>query len=297
MIVVNGYSTSYNSLNQSKRLKEEFEKLGVQIDIINNDFFIAYIGNEGDIHTRIPNYDFCIYLDKDKYISQMLERKGMRLFNCHQAIQDCDDKMLTFIKLSGHGINMPLTLPGLLCYDKHAKVKEHIFDMIETTLGYPLIIKNSYGSLGKGVYKVNNQMELREMSEQLRCVPHLFQKFISTSIGRDIRIIVIGEKVVASMLRYSEKDFRSNIELGGIGEKINLPASLAQECVKISRLLNLDYCGIDMLIGEKTYYLCEVNSNAFFGAIEKVSGVNIAKEYAQYVISKISENSARDMGR
>ena len=85
------------------------------------------------------------------------------------------------------------------------------------------------------------------------------------------------------MLRKNENDFRSNIGLGGKGYKIDLPQKASEIAVKVSKILNLDYCGVDILFDENNYYLCEVNSNAFFQEIEKVTSINVADYYARYI--------------
>lgn len=283
-IVTNGYSTLAAAKFQANRLKEEFDKIGVKCGIFPNEFFGAHICG-GEISDEFPRCDFCVYLDKDKYLSAVLEKSGMRLFNRHAAIRVCDDKMSTHIALAGEGINMPETFAGLLCYDGGAPLKN--LDKIERALGYPLIIKECYGSLGKGVYKADNRAELRKTAEKLKLTPHLFQKFISESAGRDIRAIVIGGEIKAAMLRVSDGDFRSNIALGGTATAIEPDEDMRALCRKTSEILNLDYCGIDLLLGREGYLICEVNSNAFFGGIEAATGVNIARLYAGYIFEKM----------
>lgn len=287
LILTNAYAKLAAFSNQSNRLKEELERLGVCTDVLKNDGFFAFINEQGEIQTSLKDYDFCIYLDKDKYISQMLEKQGMRLFNRHQSIVDCDDKAITFIRLANSGVPMPLTLSGLLCFTPDEKVRTATLDTIERTLGYPLIAKACFGSLGKDVYKIDDRKELEEIAETLKCKPHLFQKFIKESAGKDIRVIVVGGKVAAAMLRSSQTDFRSNIELGGSGAPIQIPETLKELCEKVASLLNLDYCGIDVLLAKDGYLICEVNSNAFFGGIEKVTGVNVAKRYAEHIYNVI----------
>ena len=216
----------------------------------------------------------------------MLERSGLRLFNSHNAIQACDDKMQTAILLSQNSIPMPRTLPGLLCYENQ-KLNVKAIQNVGQILGFPVIIKSSYGSLGKDVYKANDIAELCEIAEKLKFSPHLFQQFIQESYGKDIRVIAIGGKVVAAMLRQSRGDFRSNLELGGEGKNIILSQEAKELCEKVADLLDLDYCGIDILQGNNKYYICEVNSNAFFGGIEAVTGINIAEKYASYICKKM----------
>ena len=118
-IIINAYSNLAHSLNQSYRLKEEFCKLGVGADILRNGGR-ALIDGGGNVVSPLTGYDCCVYLDKDKYLSSMLERAGMRLFNSHSAVEACDDKMTTFIALAGSGIPVPETIPAPLCYDADA---------------------------------------------------------------------------------------------------------------------------------------------------------------------------------
>ena len=287
VILTNAYKDIPQTRSQCARLKEELEKLHVSIDIMRNDFFAAYITSGGEIASKLSGYDFCIYLDKDKYISYMLEKAGIRLFNSAQAIELCDDKMTTALALSNSGIPMPKTLPGLLCYDEGAPLNEQALRIVEEELGYPVIVKSSFGSMGTGVFKAENFEQLKGAASALKMQPHLFQQYITESAGRDIRVIVIGGKAVAAMERISGGDFRSNIAIGGRGLKIDMPVQVREMAEKAAALLNLDYCGADILFGKEGFYLCEVNSNAFFDGIEAATGVNIAKLYANHIVESM----------
>lgn len=286
LILNNAYYELESYLYQSKRLKEELELLGAQVTVRKNNFFPC-ITDGKDIVNNCEGYDFCIYLDKDKYISEMLEKSGLRVINSHKAMVTCDDKMVTYIALSGSGIKTPKTMPGLLCYTKDAEIKQSTIDEIEKNLGYPIIVKKSFGSLGKGVYKADNRQELELISRSVMFEPHHYQEYISESAGRDLRVIVIGGKFVCAMQRRSETDFRSNVELGGEGKIVDVPKEFIEVAENTAKVLNLDYCGIDLLYGKDCEpIVCEVNSNAFFGGIERVTGKNVAKAYAKYLLSK-----------
>ena len=287
VILTNAYKDIPQTRSQCARLKEELEKLHVSIDIMRNDFFAANITSGGEIASKLSGYDFCIYLDKDKYISYMLEKAGIRLFNSARAIELCDDKMTTALALSNSGIPIPKTLPGLLCYDESAPLNEQALRIVEEELGYPVIVKSSFGSMGTGVFKAENFEQLKGAASALKMQPHLFQQYIAESAGRDIRVIVIGGKAVAAMERISGGDFRSNIAIGGRGLKIDMPVQVKEMAEKAAALLNLDYCGADILFGKEGFYLCEVNSNAFFDGIEAATGVNIAKLYANHIVESM----------
>ncbi|HKL73515.1 MAG TPA: RimK family alpha-L-glutamate ligase [Clostridia bacterium] len=290
LIINNAYNKSITLLNQSIRLKEEFDKLDVDVEIKRNDFFPAIIA-AGKLQSTINDFDFCVYLDKDKYVSKMLEKTGLRVFNKSSAMEICDDKMETHIALANHNIPMPKTIPGLLCYNKEEPIQDATIDRAESLLSYPIIVKESYGSLGSGVFKADTQKELARLMEELKCRPHLFQEYISESFGKDIRVIVIGNKAFACMLRQSRGDFRSNAELRGDAYACELPLEYKNLCEKVSKILDLDYCGIDILIGKDNKpIVCEVNSNAYWGKIEKVTGKNVAQAYAKHIIDCVQVN-------
>lgn len=271
LIVVNAYTTSEHELNQPKRIKAELERLGVQMTLSRNS---------PALHKATG--DFCVYLDKDKYAAIILERK-MRLFNSATSIEICDDKLLTCLALDG--FPMPRTIPSLLCYSKQPVPNDLLIEA--ESLGFPLVVKECFGSLGKQVYLVKDRAELAELSERLKPKPHLYQKFIAESAGTDLRVIVVGGNAVAAMKRISENDFRSNAELGGRGEPFALDAKAKELSEKVAQMLGLDYCGIDLLFGKEGYLVCEVNSNAFFGSIERVTGIDVARIYAEHIYREI----------
>lgn len=277
LILVNAYTRSESELNQPRRIAEELSLCGVEAEIKRNTV-PAVIGG------KAPAYDFCVYLDKDKYAARALEARGLRLFNRAEAVETCDDKMLTFLALEGAQIPMPRTIAAPLCYTPEEPVSKELLREAET-LGYPLIVKECFGSLGKGVYKADDRAALTAIAERLKGKPHLFQEYIAKSAGRDLRVTVVGGRAIAAMVRTSA-DFRSNLGFGGSGERAELDEDTARLCEKIADRLRLDYCGIDLLFGGRML-LCEVNSNAFFGGTERVTGVNVARAYAEHIVKEI----------
>ncbi len=281
LILLNAYSPTLET-RQAKRLAEELTLRGVNVTVRRNDGFM--LGINGGAVAGDARCDFCLYLDKDKYTAQMLEKRGVRLFNRAQAIADCDDKMQTHIALADNGIPMPKTLAGLLCYDRNASVPTRVLDDLEKSLGYPLVVKLSYGSFGKGVFKADDRAQLAALAESVKLHPHLFQQYVAAAHGKDMRVIVVGGKTLGGILRTSNGDFRSNVGLGGTAKKTDVPAEISALSRKIARLLNLDYCGLDFLLSPAPL-LCEVNSNAFFDAFESATGINVAGAYAEHIVS------------
>lgn len=284
VILINPYLSTEHEFYQPRRIREELEKRGVKTDILPN-FETEHVGREGIREELSARYSFCVYLDKDRYAPRMLEKRGMRLFNRAEAVELCDDKMLTHIALSGV-VPMPRTFPAPLCYKNEAEALS--VGRIGGELGYPVVVKECFGSFGKQVYLAEDRAALDALAGQLKLRPHLFQEYIKESAGRDVRAVCIGGEVVSCMLRSSDADFRSNLGRGGKGEPFEADQTLRSICKRASDALGLDYCGIDLLLGKEGYLLCEVNSNAFFEGIEHVTKKNVAACYAAYMCDKIS---------
>ena len=298
LILINAYSRMRAFEVQASRLEEEFAAIGIETDVRRNDGFLARIEN-GGISADCGEYSFCVYLDKDRYVLEALERSGLPVFNRFSAVEACDDKMVTYLRLAGHGIRMPKTLPGLLCYDPGEPVRKGTAEAAAESLGYPVVVKECYGSMGRGVHIARDPGQLMDLMEKVKTVPHLFQEFVGSSAGRDLRVIVIGGKAVGAMLRHSDSDFRSNIGCGGAGEPFPLDPETAAYAERIADVLDLDYCGIDLLFPEDggDMIVCEVNSNAFFEAFESCTGINVARLYAEHVADEVVQmNYGRSRG-
>ncbi len=284
LIIINGYGLAGGILHQVKRLEEEFAKREVFVETIKNTQVFTYIF-EGNIKVSLPKYDFVLYLDKDRYVAELLEKAGYKLYNNIDSIIKCDDKMLTHICLSNEGIKMPTSISSTLCYTDNGN-RDYLKPVIEK-IGLPMIVKENYGSLGKQVYLVNNYQELLEIENKLIHIPHIFQEYIECSRGKDYRIIVIGGKVVAYMKRENPNSYLSNLATGGTASKVDLPKEFLDTAIKCAEILGLDYCGVDILKGSNGEpIVSEVNSNAFYEGIEKTTGVNVAGCYVDYLLSK-----------
>ena len=284
LIITNGYFSNESTKNQVERLTEEFNKLGVLLTEQKGNEVITYIEN-GVVKSNIGEVDFVIFLDKNIHVAKMLEKAGYKVFNSAKSIELCDDKMLTYISLANQNIAMPKTLPSPIMYKS---VEDSSFvSAVEKELDYPIVVKNVYGSMGREVYLAKNKSELTALYNYLKLYPHLYQEYIGDGVGKDIRVIVVGGKVISSMQRENEKDFRSNIGLGGVGKLIKLTKAQEDLALNAVKVLGLDYAGVDIISKNNKDYICEVNSNAFFKEIEDISGENVAKAYAKHVFNTV----------
>ena len=288
-IIITNQEIGHN-VYKIKRYKEEFSKLGISLDVFVNDGTLAMI-KDNELSINLPKCDFIIYLDKDIYLARILEKAGYRLFNKADFIKLCDDKALTNIACASRGIKMPDTITGPLFYSQELKEENFKFlDDVIAKLGLPLILKRVYGSLGLGVYLIKTKEELIEAYKEHCRAPILFQKYVGSSYGVSARVIIIDKKVVGGFIRYNKTDFRSNYGDNASSRPLKEGDKCFELASYIAKELDIEYAGIDFMFLESGEpILCEINSNAFFEEFEKVTGINVAKEYALMIKRKIYE--------
>ena len=283
VILVNAYIRAPAMLRQAERIAAELRLRGVRADIVKNGDFPCAVAGEISLGDR-PDF----VVDKDKYLPRMLEKCGVRLFNRAQAVEVCDDKMLTCIALAGGGVRQPDTVPAPLCYYADAAVREEFLQAVGQRLGFPLVVKKSFGSWGEGVRLARDAQELAAAAEEFKLQPHLYQKRVGKA-GEDLRVLVVGGRAIACMRRKNARDFRSNVELGGHGEAAHPAPAFLQAAERCASLLGLDYCGVDLLDEGGEPYVCEVNSNAMFNEAERVTGVNVAGAFAEHMLRSMEK--------
>ena len=286
-IIINPFGLPGACIHQANRMKEEFNKLKVNCDIITDGYLRCLLNND-HLTSDLVDYDFLVFFDKDKYLSAILTQLGVRLFNKHEAIRLCDDKAETYLALCNSGVKMPKTIFGALCYKQECNYSEEAIDKIIDEIGLPMIVKQSFGSMGSGVNLARSKSELIEILDKVKVKPHFFQEYLGKKVGVDIRVIVIGGKVTAYYERSNPNDFRSNIAIGGKGRVVDLPDEFRKTAEKCAKTLGLDYCGVDLLFGnDGEPIVCEVNSNAFMEGVEGTTGINVAEAYAKYILETI----------
>ncbi len=284
IVLVNAYIRSAGMIRQAERVAEELCSRGADVRIVKNGDFLAEV-RKNDLFIA-QNMDFAVYLDKDKYLPQVLESRGVRLFNSARAVELCDDKMLTYLALAGKGLNLPDTVAAPLCYYADAAVREDYLRSVAARLGFPLVAKKSFGSWGMDVRLVEDFSSLRAVAEEFKLFPHLYQKRVGKR-GEDLRVLVVGGRVVACMRRKNEGDFRSNVEAGGKGSAAHPPEKFLKAALRCAEVLGLDYCGVDLLDEGGEPYVCEVNSNALFNEAERVTGANVAGAFAEHILARM----------
>ncbi|MBE6734889.1 MAG: RimK family alpha-L-glutamate ligase, partial [Ruminococcaceae bacterium] len=162
------------------------------------------------------------------------------------------------------------------------------FDKAIEKLGLPLVIKESYGSFGMQVYLANTKDEAVKIIDSLGHKEFVMQEFVQTSCGRDLRVNVVGGKVVATIYRYNDGDFRSNLTIGGKMKPYEISSEQAQLAIEACKALHLDFAGVDVMFAEGDEpVICEVNSNTHFKTTLDCTGINLADSIMEYIAGEI----------
>lgn len=233
--------------------------------------------------------DFVIFWDKDVLLAKRLSALGVPLFNSAETVRLCDNKGETALALAAHGVPTPRTVVAPMTFEGVGYNNTDFVKIACREIGFPLVIKELYGSFGAQVYLVRDEEEAVERVKSLGSRPFLFQAFVPYSFGRDVRANVVGDRVVAAMLRTGKKgDFRSNIGAGGSGAPYRLSPSEEALAVAAARAVGADFAGVDLLFSEDgTFTVCEVNSNPQFAGTLKYLGVNMAEHILEHICAKL----------
>ncbi|HVP68054.1 MAG TPA: RimK family alpha-L-glutamate ligase [Anaeromyxobacteraceae bacterium] len=187
------------------------------------------------------------------------------------------DKLRALQLLSRFGIDIPRTA---MC-----RYREEVPHAVEQVGGLPCIIKLIQGTQGVGVMIASTMEEVRGMLDTFWNLGQeiLLQEFVAESKGRDVRALVIGDRVVAAMRRQARTgEFRSNIHRGGTAKALRLDRDQAEAAVKAARVIGLEVAGVDMLESRSGPKIMEVNSSPGFEGLEKVTRVDIARLYVEH---------------
>jgi len=286
-IIINGFLREEKFFSLYSALKQSADRAGLQLELKTNIELMCDIASGKTVaNEALP--PFAVFWDKDVRLAKTLEAAGMKLFNSAGAIELCDDKSLTHIALMNR-VPQPKTVLIPLTFPRIGYTDCAFLEKIADYLGFPLVIKQCFGSFGAGVYLARNMDEAKAALMKTAGGAAIAQQYIASSFARDIRAYVVGGSVVAAMLRHNESgDFRANVAQGGKADAYMLSEAQAALAVKTAQLLGCTFAGVDLLFGENgEMTVCEVNSNAHFAGISAATGVNIADKIIEAVAQRI----------
>ncbi len=290
-LVYNGFWNPDGLPRSAAALVDAAAREGVTLTATPNTAWVARYDGGGTTvageYGVLTDGDAVLFWDKDTRLAHAMEAVGARLFNTATAVETCDDKLKTHAVLAKAGLPMPKTLAAPMTYVENSAAGCATFwNEAEKTLGFPMVVKECFGSLGGQVYLAHDRRELEKLTLSMGAKPFLAQQFIASSAGDDKRLYVVGDRVAAAMHRHSDNDFRANIENGGVGFAYTPTADECELALAACRALGLCFGGVDILDSEDGPLLCEVNSNAHMAGITAATGVDVAGAILRYVKEK-----------
>ncbi len=272
----------------SKLTKEAMERYFDEVTAIDvKELEINISGDDADILYKgeaLGKYD-CIYAKGSYRFSQALRSlstilKGYSYMPVEpEAFTVAHDKLLTQLLLQTQGIPMPKT---------YISTTVDAARKILSNMNYPIILKFPQGTHGKGVLFADSYGSASSILDALTALKQSFliQEYVDTG-SSDIRAFVVGDKVVASMVRKSAVgEQRSNVHMGGHAESINLDKKSQEIAVKAAKATGAEICGVDILPGPKGPLVIETNISPSVQGITKYSGVDVANEIAKHLYER-----------
>ncbi len=279
-LVVNGFLASQKFEELYGFLSRAAARRGITLKTVTTVALTAEV-EAGFREMALP--DFVLFWDKDVYLARRLEQEGLRVFNSAEAIALCDNKILTALCLRG-AVPTPRTVPAPKTFEGVGYTDTTFLSEAIRLLGLPLVMKEAYGSFGQQVYLVHSEEEAVAILGRMGSRECLMQECIASSYGRDVRINVVGDRVISAMLRYSETDFRSNITAGGRMQAYEPSEVQKAAALAACRAIGLDFAGVDVLFGpDGAPIVCEVNSNPHFKSSYDCTGVDMSEAVMDHI--------------
>jgi len=277
-------------LYSTRRLVQEAKLRGIEVEVTDPMKFSLFVDDGAiDIHYAgepfthdavVPRIGHSITKHGVAVLRHM-EQLGIWTANTGQGILQSRDKLHASQILARNKIPVPKTT-----YVRDSIDVEPAIDFVG---GLPVVIKVTQGTQGQGVFLRHTVHESRSLIQGLLLTGKsvLVQEYIAESHGKDIRALVVGDRVVAAMRRKARgREFRSNYHLNGTVEKVEISSEFEQQAVRAARVLGLNIAGVDLLEGNNGPLVLEVNSSPGLEGIEKASGINVAGEIIDYVMSE-----------
>lgn len=212
-------------------------------------------------------------------ILRHLEKLGVPCINSSVSVETVKDKLFTHQILAERNMPVPKTMLMKFPVDTA---------LIEQQIGFPVVIKAISGSQGKGVFLAEKKAHLIDLMQLIELTNPKFnlilQEFVQTSHGRDLRVFVIGGRVVGCMERQSsDTGFKANYSAGGTVKPHDVTPEIEWLATEAARILGLDIAGVDLLFDEDHFKICEVNSSPGFQGLSSCCNVNIPQEVYHYI--------------
>lgn len=289
-------------LYSTHRLVEAGEKLGHTMEVINPlRCYMNISSHRPAVHYKgeilegfdavIPRIGASITFYGTSVVRQF-EMTGVYSLNESVAISRSRDKLRSLQLLARKGIGLPVT--GFADSTRQTK------DLISMVGGAPLVIKLLEGTQGVGVVLAETNKAAESVIEAFRGLDAhiLVQEYIKEAGGADIRCLVIGDKVVASIMRQAQDgEFRSNLHRGGSASTIKISPEERATAVRAAKVMGLNLAGVDLLRSNHGPVVMEVNSSPGLEGIETATGKDIAGQVIKFIVTKSKPGNTKTRGK
>src|SRR5690625_4036030 len=250
-IIFNGFLPGEEFRDFAKMIQKAAIDRGHDAIIYKNNELISLLAGPSSlmVHPNISLPDYVVCTDKDIYLAKQLELLGVPVFNSASTIEISDDKIKTYQVLAQKNISIPKTVIAPKTFGLNVAFDENYFKFITEHFDFPLIVKEAFGSFGEQVYLIKNETELRTKINLITGKPFVIQEFIESSYGKDLRVQVVGDEVVTTMMRTSKDDFRANVTSGGTMQFYTPNAYEKKIAVQAAKAIQADFAGVDLLFG------------------------------------------------
>jgi ribosomal protein S6--L-glutamate ligase len=290
------------NLYSHQRLIEAAQERGHEIDVIDTlRVYINVASHRPDMRYRgekIQGYDAVIprigasVTFFGTAVLRQFEVMGVYPLNESVAIGRSRDKLRSLQLLARRGIGLPVTV--------FAHSTSQADDILEILGGAPVVIKLLEGTQGIGVVLGETPGAAKSMIQAFGGLKAhiLVQEFIKEAGNQDIRCLVVGDKVVAAMMRQgAEGDFRSNLHRGGHAKGIRITPEERSTAVRAAKIMGLNVCGVDLLRSNHGPVVMEVNSTPGLEGVEKATGVDVAGKIIMFLEKNARPHHTRTRGR
>ena len=272
----------------TQRLRTAALDRGHQVKVLDTlRFGIDLTGDEPDLSFRgkqLSSYDAVLprigasvtYFGTA--VVRQFEQMDVYTPNTANGIMNSRDKLRATQILSRHAVAMPATA--------FVRNRDDVRSAISMVGGAPVVIKLLEGTQGIGVILAPTAKVAEAIIETLHGTNQqvLIQRFVTESKGKDVRALVVGDRVVAAMRRRAQGDeFRSNVHRGGSVEKVDLDPAYAEVAVRAAHIMGLRVAGVDMLEGDDGPLVMEVNSSPGLQGIEAATKLDVAGAIVDYI--------------
>ena len=289
-------------LYSSRRLIEAIEQRGHEahvidalkcyMDITSQKPAINYKGQSlNDFDAIIPRIGASVTRYGAAVLRQF-EIMGVYPINESVAIVRSRDKLRSLQLLARKGVGLPVT--------GFAHSVSNTSDLVDLVGGSPLVIKLIEGTQGRGVVLA----ETRKAAESVIDAFHeldanfIVQEFISEAAGSDVRCFVLGDKVIAAMMRTAKDgEFRSNLHRGGSAVVTKLSKEERATAVQAARAMGLNMAGVDILRSNRGPLVMEVNSSPGLEGIEKATHKDVADLVVQFIEKNARPHRTKTKGK